>query len=331
MSATIIPGWVHACGKHCATTAISDAMNFWDFPYSEPLCAGLGSAPAFCYLKIPGTSPSKLVYTRSPKLEEHFFIAAGIPFKWQTHSSGDEAITDEEKTLIREGVPLLLKVDLKFLEYYQTSTSFAGHIVLNWGYDDDKKTVMYGDTHFEGLQSVPYEHARNARHVQAFPYSLNGEWSPFSRPDPLPLTEAIPAALRAAVAQNLHPESEYFGVAGMRALASELHTWADADDWQWCLRFTYQIIEKRGTGGGAFRRLYALFLEEATRHCPNIVSPDLAEQMHRIADLWTETSVTLKTASEEERPTDFQPIAEQFALLADHEESLYSDIAARLP
>ncbi|MFH1540219.1 MAG: BtrH N-terminal domain-containing protein [bacterium] len=331
MPATIIPGWIHARGKHCASTALSNAMNFWGFPFSESLCAGLGSAPGFYYLKMNGTSPSKLVYTRSHVLEENFFSSLGIPFEWTTHADGENAITGEEKEFIREGVPLFLKVDLKYLEYYRTSTSFAGHIVLNWGYDDDERNVLYGDTHFEGLQSVPYGDASRARHARAFPSSLNGEWVPFRRPAPRPLEEAIPAALKTAVDQNLRTGSHSFGVEGMRSLASEIHTWADAEDWKWCLRFTYQIIEKRGTGGGGFRRLYAQFLEEAARLCPKTVAPGLAERMHKIADRWTELSSALKAASEEEKPSDFSAIAGQLSLIADNEETLFSDIASNLP
>ena len=34
------------------------------------------------------------------------------------------------------------------------------------------------------------------------------------------------------------------------------------EDWQWCARFGYQVIERRGTGGGNFRLMYSRFLAE---------------------------------------------------------------------
>ena len=50
----------------------------------------------------------------------------------------------------------------------------------------------------------------------------------------------------------------------LRRFAAEAERWpSDAKDWQWCARFAYQVIERRGTGGGNFRLMYSRFLEEA--------------------------------------------------------------------
>lgn len=327
MSETIIPGWIHAQGKHCASTAISNAMRYWGFDFSEAFCAGLGAAPCTYYLKLPGTSPTKLVYTRSPALEETFFKALGLPFRWRTHST-PQALTDDEKTLIRDGVPLMLRLDLKYLEYYKTSTSFSGHIVLNWGFDDE--AVFYGDTHFEGLQRVPLESTRLARHAKGVPVNLNGEWIPFERPNPRPLAEAIPAGLLVAARQNLQSGGADFGIAGIRTLAGDLEAWADAPDWQWCMRFTYQVIEKRGTGGGGFRLLYAQFLDEASKIRPDLVNADDVSLMFAIADKWSKASALFKRESEKEAPNGLRDISAALLEIADAEEKVYGRIMSRL-
>ena len=57
---------------------------------------------------------------------------------------------------------------------------------------------------------------------------------------------------------------EYQGLPALRRFAAEVGDWPEAaEDWQWCARFLYQVIERRGTGGGNFRRMYSRFLEEA--------------------------------------------------------------------
>ncbi len=65
------------------------------------------------------------------------------------------------------------------------------------------------------------------------------------------------------------PDGQELWVAGPEVawsfdrLAAEAGSWPEvAEDWQWCARFGYQVIERRGTGGGAFRLMYSRFLEE---------------------------------------------------------------------
>ena len=68
-----------------------------------------------------------------------------------------------------------------------------------------------------------------------------------------------------------------------------------AEDWQWCARFAYQVIERRGTGGGAFRLMYSRFLEEAGRE----EAPLAAEAAAR----WTELAEAFRAASDSDEPT----------------------------
>jgi hypothetical protein len=69
-----------------------------------------------------------------------------------------------------------------------------------------------------------------------------------------------------------------------------------ADDWQWCARFAYQVIERRGTGGGAFRLMYSRFLEEAGR--------DEAPLAAAAAARWTELAQAFRLASESGEPDE---------------------------
>ena len=81
------------------------------------------------------------------------------------------------------------------------------------------------------------------------------------------LREAIPAAIERAATAMVEPEfREFSGLDAVRRLSEEAGSWPEvAEDWQWCARFGYQVIERRGTGGGAFRLMYSRFLEEAGR------------------------------------------------------------------
>jgi hypothetical protein len=85
----------------------------------------------------------------------------------------------------------------------------------------------------------------------------------------------------------------------MKTLADDLVNWGDAPDWQFCARFGYQIIERRGTGGGAFRKMYAEYLREAEAIAPDLRAAKLPEAMADIANAWTTFALLLKRVSDE--------------------------------
>jgi hypothetical protein len=118
-------------------------------------------------------------------------------------------------------------------------------------------------------------------------FTVAGEISPQR------LRESAPAAIERAARGMLEPEYPGFsGLDAVRRLAEEVGAWPEtAEDWQWCARFGYQVIERRGTGGGAFRAMYSRFLDEVGR-------PGEAELAAAAAAAWTELAAALGAASE---------------------------------
>jgi hypothetical protein len=82
----------------------------------------------------------------------------------------------------------------------------------------------------------------------------------------------------------------------VRRLAAEAEDWPrQAEDWQWCARFAYQVIERRGTGGGNFRLMYSRFLEEAGYSKAAPLAAAAARD-------WTELAAAFFAASERDEP-----------------------------
>jgi hypothetical protein len=110
------------------------------------------------------------------------------------------------------------------------------------------------------------------------------------------LREVIPAAIERAARAMVEPEfRDFSGLDAVRRLAAEAGSWPEAaEDWQWCARFGYQVIERRGTGGGAFRLMYSRFLAEAGRP-----EAPLAAQA---AGAWTDLANAFHAASEHDDP-----------------------------
>ncbi len=120
-------------------------------------------------------------------------------------------------------------------------------------------------------------------------------------------------------------EPEFRGFSGLDAvhrLAEEAGSWPEvAEDWQWCARFGYQVIERRGTGGGAFRLMYSRFLEEAGRS----EAPLAAEA----AGGWTDLAAAFHAASEEDdpRPDLWREVDTAARRVAAAEDRLWSALA----
>ena len=74
---------------------------------------------------------------------------------------------------------------------------------------------------------------------------------------------------------------EFQGIPALERLAAEVGDWPETvQDPEWCARFLFQVIERRGTGGGNFRLMYSRFLEEAGRD-----EAELAAEAARAVDL----------------------------------------------
>ena len=134
------------------------------------------------------------------------------------------------------------------------------------GYDEE--VAHLSDTGFEELQTTRLENLDKARHSSHPAYPLSGHmFAASGGVEPGQLRDAIPAAIERAATAMVEPEfRDFSGLDAVRRLADEAGSWPEVtEDWQWCARFGYQVIERRGTGGGAFRLMYSRFLEEAGR------------------------------------------------------------------
>jgi hypothetical protein len=323
----LIPGWIHQPGWHCASTVISDVMTFKGQAMSEALCFGLGAGLGFAYLEGENFNPTRMTAVRSRNLEQNFFAGLGLPAVWQTSPSPVEALK-QSKDYIDRGIPLLIRADIFHLDYYNSKSHFPGHVVCMWGYDDKAEEVYIADTERPGVQAVPYSSIQKARFSQMPGYPIRGDHMPvnFSVASP-DWPTVIEKALLKQVNDLKSPEFGGLvpmGFPGMARARERLPSWPSARDWAWSARWFYQVIEKRGTGGGAFRRLYALFLEEIAKMEPGFKTVAPAEDMFAIAQEWTELSNLMKSLSEKQEPRGFENAAQKLGHILNKEQEFFA-------
>ncbi len=293
-----VPGYVHTPGHHCGSTALRNLLGFHGIELSEEMAFGLGAGASFYYLTLDDASPSRWFNGRTARLEESFRDLTGAALELRTFApgEGDDDAWEAARAEVDAGNPALLLTDIYHLDHYGNSAHFPGHAVVLAGYDDE--VAQLSDTGFEQLQTTRLENLAKARHSGHPAYPLEGHMFTVAETvDRERLEAAIPAAIAQAAKEMLEPTfGEFGGLPAVERLAAEAGAWPEtAPDWQWCARFAYQVIERRGTGGGAFRLMYSRFLAEAGREEAPLAAAAAAR--------WTELAEAFKAASESDEPT----------------------------
>lgn len=318
-----VPNYTHTPGHHCGSTALRNLLAFHGVEISEEMAFGLGAGACFYYVTIEDSSPTRWFNGRTARLEENFDELTGAALELRTFEPGDDGAWDAARAEVDAGRPVLLLTDLYHLDHYGNSAHFPGHAVVLAGYDE--QVAHLSDTGFEELQTTRLENLDRARHSEHPAYPLSGHmFTATGEVSPERLRAAIPTAIERAARAMVEPELPGFsGLDAVRRLAEEAGSWPEvAADWQWCARFGYQVIERRGTGGGAFRTMYSRFLAEAGRpEAPLAAAAGAA---------WTDLAGAFHAASESEEPnpTLWAEIDRTANAVATAEERLWTRLAA---
>ncbi len=318
-----VPGYKHTPGHHCGSTALRNLLAFHGTEISEEMAFGLGAGACFYYLSLDDASPSRWFNGRTARLEETFNVLTGAALEMRTFEEGDTDAWEGARAEIDAGKPALLLTDLYYLDHYGNSAHFPGHAIVLAGYDDE--VAHLSDTGFEELQTTRLKNLDRARHSDHPAYPLQGHMFTVSENvDPEHLRAAIPAAIERAANEMLEPTfGDFAGLPALRRLAAEAGSWPEvAEDWRWCARFGYQVIERRGTGGGAFRLMYSRFLEEAGRPEAGLAA--------EAATGWTALATAFHAASESgvPDPSLWREIDAAAHRLAEAENRLWTSLAA---
>jgi len=299
----IIKNWVHIPGLHCGSVTLRDVMTHYGYNWSEPMCFGIGGGLGFYYSIRDDISPSHMIFVRGPAMETTFLSLMDKSTLWK---HANENVLDTVKQYIDEDIPVIIQTDIYYLDYYNSSTHFPGHIVSVWGYDDDTKTMFVADNHLEGLQEVPYDNFKEGMSSKDPSNPLDNNYIEVNIDSRIkPLTEIIPMAICENARKMLSGCTSGRGESGVHKIklwSEDLPNWKDVSDWKWCSRFGYQVIKKRGVGGAGFRWIYRDFLIEAEDIIPSLKELKLSQKMDLIGSKWSDIALMLKDISEKENP-----------------------------
>jgi hypothetical protein len=288
----------HRPGRHCGSSAIRDLLEFHGTTLTEAMCFGLGSGLGITYLTLPGTPTPFLVHVRSLGYEERVFQALDVPFAWTSYGAVEEGAQALDG-LLDQGCPALLLTDIFHLPYFASRTHFPGHAIVAWQRQPTDGCILVTDTERPAPIPVARAALARARFAELPPFLHAGNLFAPPAIDARLSVERVAAAIRHN-ARLLLEGGHNTGLAALDTWLADLGRWESEGDWRWTTRFAYQVIERRGTGGGGFRKMYAEFLEEAASADPRISELQLPELMTGCAICWTALALVLKAGSESE-------------------------------
>jgi hypothetical protein len=278
-----------------------NALAYLGYGVTEPDIAS--AAPSFCF----ENEGFPFIGSRNRAMRELFLGAARIPYGVEL-PKGPDGGWPAIAALLERGLPVLLRVDMRWLSYLYggkagpSYMSFGGHWVCLYGLDLDAGEALVTDTERGGPCRVALRDLEKARFSKTKTYPPRGEYAWIEgrpelwRLDPDALAESALRAVLAAyegreeaaakgagygpsegggeASRGPAPLTGLAGIAAFPEALASLHTALSPYAIGAAYSYMAGTIERNGTGGSAFRRLFRDFLAARAADC---ASPTLRE------------------------------------------------------
>jgi hypothetical protein len=290
----MLEGFKSFIGKHCETTALKRALDYHGLDLSEEMLLGLGGGIGFIYwyMKI---MPSPFIGGRNGKVAEFAVTACkrlGAEVAVMETASAGRGY-EELKALLRNGEPAVTYVDMAYLPYLAVpeQAHFGGHVVAVFGLDEDRDVVHIYDRGRNPVTAGIADLARaRASKFPTFPpkHRLLKIKYPARIGD---LGTGIKDSILECCNNMLKPPIKNIGLAGMQKWAEMVVKWPQQFkglNLLGALMNGFMYIEIGGTGGSAFRYMYARFLEEASSIINQPLLKEVADMMRQSAVIWSQ-------------------------------------------
>lgn len=335
----IVPNFKPLSGKHCITCSLKQVFQHDGFPLSEEMLFGLGTGLSWFYMEhklIP--LPMLSGRLRPVEFEEILAENTGVDINVNKTTSKKNAYAGL-KSLIEQDKPVMIYADMGLLKYLNLPDNyhFGGHSVVVFGIDEEKGIALVSDRHgkdtpltvhnkildndYEEVFLEDLAEARVSKHPNSI-FPPQNKWLEF---DFSSFKTVTPEMIRKAIVKNaddmLNPKISNIGVKGIAKFADRILHWREFDDEKLkasAVNGYFMINEKGGTGGGAFRNMYGLFLKESSAITGIGDLDKLSDEYITISNRWDEAADIMLEIFEDGDRAKLKKISE--LLRENHEE-----------
>lgn len=290
----MVEGFRPFIGKHCETTALKRVLDYHGLSLSEEMLLGLGGGVGFVYWHMKGM-PIPFVGGRSGKGTDFPTnicrrIGAGVTI---SETSSSKRGYEELKALLGAGKPVVVYGDMAYLPYFAMPevAHFGGHVFVVFGLDETGGEVYIYDRGRNPV-TVSIDDLAKARGSKFPPFPPKHRLLKIKYPAKVAnLEQGIKESIRGCCQGMLKPPIRNLGLAGMGKWSKLVVKWREqfkGVNLLGALMNGFIYIEIGGTGGSAFRSMYAQFLEEASLVINQPALKEVAEMLRESAKVWSE-------------------------------------------
>lgn len=308
----MIENYKNIPGKHCGTTAMKNLLfHFCGLELSEDAVFGLGSGIEFLYIRGKNIEPAVVAVGRSITMEADAAAALGVDYMETIEPDNDRA-WEVVRAQIMKNRPVMLTGDIFFLDYRNYKVRFPAHRFVLVGFDDDKKIAYIADRVDQEPQPCSYSALRMSRNPDSGITTLNlwGKFHGTSMKNSM--IKAVETAFQTSASRMTgrdNTQKEMFktaagpdaaiatGLEGIETFGRDIRLFYERPDASRLAVYISNCLEKFGTGGGNFRKMYAGFLRWADAVAPGLIKPAAVSLAEKSADLWTHVAAMLEQAS----------------------------------
>jgi hypothetical protein len=295
----MLEGFRPFIGKHCETTALKRVLDYHGLSLSEEMLLGLGGGISFIYWYVK-MMPSPFVggrYGKGADFPTNICRRIGAEVTVSETASSKKGY-EELKALLGGGEPAVVWGDMAYLPYFAIPevAHFGGHVFVVFGLDEAKDEVYIYDRGRNPV-TVSIADLARARGSKFPPFPPKHRLLKISYPSAVAdLAPGIKESIRECCQGMLKPPIKNIGLAGMGKWSKVVVKWPDqfkGINLLGALMNGFIYIETGGTGGSAFRSMYARFLEEASSVIDQPALREVAEMMREAAAVWSEIAAGL--------------------------------------
>ena len=293
-------------GQHCESTSIMNALNYQGVPLSEEMINGLAGSISFAFVTEGGFP---FLGGRTMSFLENFSKTTGLKYVAIKPETSQQAY-DEAKKILKRGIPVILRVDMRYLpyrwngEYGDKYTSFGWHFVTLIKLDETTGEAWVTDNPGNGVRSIEkirIADLMKARNSEEGMLKADNFYYYFPEPQQTKIDYAV--ALKSSMAIVIDNYQKSTGVLkGLQRFPGQIRDIENLIETKYVLEplfFTFHgFIETFGTGGAAFRNFYRDFLLEAGRKTNNPRVTEVALLMDEAGKKWRNLAMEFKTISE---------------------------------
>jgi hypothetical protein len=309
----VVPDYAQFGGKHCETGSLKNVLAYLGVaaphtgrPFSEEMLLGIGGGIGMSYWLFRfGEMAFFFIGTRyAEKGPGALFLQQvakrlGIATKVYETSSAKRGAADLEAVL-NAGRPAVVWVDMPMLPYLgiPETAHFGGHAIVVYGLDDGRALIADRAGRAVGVKDSELAAARASK-FKPFPpkHKLMDVDPPANPISSQTLERAVVRGISDCCRQLLHGPIQNIGLQALPKWADLLCNEKNPKGWPnvfrkpvslyGALMTTFIFIEIGGTGGSAFRSMYARFLSEAAALLKEPRLEKVSCQYWECARLWS--------------------------------------------